>query len=61
MWFRGVHSDVGGGNGNRGLNDITLKWMMSKARAAGLPISDTDIDALEPDPHALPNLDPDCH
>ena len=20
LWFRGVHSDVGGGNGNRGLN-----------------------------------------
>src|SRR5207248_8955640 len=30
VWFRGVHSDVGGGNGNRGLNDIALKWMMSK-------------------------------
>jgi uncharacterized protein (DUF2235 family) len=24
VWFRGVHSDIGGGNGNRGLNDITL-------------------------------------
>ena len=22
VWFRGVHSDVGGGNANRGLNDI---------------------------------------
>jgi hypothetical protein len=58
VWFRGVHSDVGGGNGNRGLNDITLKWMMSKARAAGLPITDADIDALQPDPHAVPRLDP---
>src|SRR5262249_54967707 len=27
VWFRGVHADIGGGNGNRGLNDITLKWM----------------------------------
>ena len=34
VWFRGAHSDIGGGNGNRGLNDITLKWMMSKAMAA---------------------------
>lgn len=27
LWFRGVHSDVGGGNGNRGLNWIALNWM----------------------------------
>ena len=58
VWFRGVHSDVGGGNGNVGLNDIALKWMMSKAQAAGLPISDPDIDALAPDPSTSPNNDP---
>jgi hypothetical protein len=58
VWFRGVHSDIGGGNGNRGLNDISLKWMMSKAQDAGLPISDTDISALDPDPDATPNNDP---
>lgn len=57
VWFRGVHSDVGGGNGNRGLNDIALKWMMSKAKAAGLPIRQSDLDALAPDPAALPHLD----
>jgi hypothetical protein len=55
VWFRGVHSDIGGGNGNRGLNDITLKWMMSKARAAGLPIAEGDIAALQPDPGAPPH------
>jgi hypothetical protein len=38
VWFRGVHSDVGGGNGNTGLSDITLRWMLEKARAAGLPV-----------------------
>ena len=58
VWFRGVHSDIGGGNGNRGLNDITLKWMMSKARAAGLPITESDINELQPDPNAAPRLDP---
>jgi hypothetical protein len=58
VWFRGVHSDVGGGNGNRGLNDITLKWMMSKAKAAGLPLTDDDIAALLPDPAAVPRFDP---
>ena len=57
MWFRGVHGDVGGGNTNRGLNDITLKWMMSKARAAGLPITAEDIAALQPNPATLPRPD----
>ena len=50
VWFRGVHSDVGGGNTNRGLNDIALKWMLSKAKGASLPIADEDILALQPDP-----------
>jgi hypothetical protein len=59
VWFRGVHSDIGGGNTNRGLNDITLKWMMSKARAAGLPITTEDIGALQPDPTAPPHFDPE--
>lgn len=58
VWFRGVHSDIGGGNGNLGLNDITLKWMMSKAQAAGLPIGDDDITALAPDPSVVPLHDP---
>ena len=57
VWFRGVHSDVGGGNTNRGLNDISLRWMMSKARAAGLPITAADIAALQPNPAALPRPD----
>jgi type VI secretion system (T6SS) phospholipase Tle1-like effector len=58
VWFRGVHSDVGGGNTNRGLNDITLAWMMHKAKGAGLPILDTDIAALHPDVATAPDLDP---
>ena len=56
VWFRGAHSDVGGGNGNHGLNDIALKWMMSKAAAAGLPIKAADIAALQPNPDAPPRL-----
>ena len=39
VWFRGVHSDVGGGNNNHALNDITLRWMLNKAIATGLPIA----------------------
>jgi uncharacterized protein (DUF2235 family) len=37
-WFRGVHSDVGGGNGNSALNWIALHWMYENARRHGLPI-----------------------
>ena len=54
VWFRGVHSDVGGGNGNAGLNCIALRWMLCKAKAAGVPIKPGAIDALAPlvDPDA---------
>ena len=39
VWFRGVHSDVGGGNDNHALNDITLRWMLHKAVVSGLPMA----------------------
>jgi hypothetical protein len=55
VWFRGVHSDIGGGNQNQGLNDVTLRWMMHKAMGAHLPILQEDIDALKPNPAALPS------
>ena len=45
IWFRGVHSDVGGGNGNAGLNWISLNWMFENARREGLPLSPTSITA----------------
>jgi len=52
VWFRGNHSDVGGGNGNTGLNNISLRWMLRKALAVGLPVTEakfpTDAD-LDPD------------
>jgi uncharacterized protein (DUF2235 family) len=44
LWFRGVHSDIGGGNGNAGLNWIPLNWMFLHARKAGLPISQASVD-----------------
>jgi uncharacterized protein (DUF2235 family) len=44
LWFRGVHSDIGGGNGNRGLNWIALHWMFMNAKRAGLPIDQAAID-----------------
>lgn len=42
VWFRGVHSDVGGGQ-CIGLSSIALCWMMKRAVACGLPM---DADAL---------------
>ena len=36
VWFAGGHGDVGGGNADHGLSDITLSWMMQKAHACGV-------------------------
>src|SRR5262245_51201334 len=44
VWFRGVHSDIGGGNQNLGLSDIALRWMWWKAIACGLPISELNLN-----------------
>jgi uncharacterized protein (DUF2235 family) len=38
VWFCGVHCDVGGGYDPAGLSDITLGWMMGKAKNLGLHI-----------------------
>jgi uncharacterized protein (DUF2235 family) len=38
LWFRGVHSDIGGGNNNPGLSSIALNWMFERARACGLDL-----------------------
>lgn len=46
VWFRGAHSDIGGGNGNLALNTIGLRWMLNKAMAAGLPVNTQVIDGL---------------
>lgn len=47
VWFRGVHSDIGGGNGNAGLNAIPLTWMLKKAKAVGLPIDEAKLRSAE--------------
>ncbi len=36
IWFPGCHSDIGGGFKLDGLSDITLKFMMKKAKIHGL-------------------------
>jgi uncharacterized protein (DUF2235 family) len=57
VWFRGVHSDVGGGNGNKGLNNISLRWMYRKAVASGLPVVPDINDAdVKPESSLDPNF-----
>lgn len=43
LWFRGSHSDIGGGNGNVARNTIALSWMMDEARSVGVPFTDAQI------------------
>jgi uncharacterized protein (DUF2235 family) len=38
VWFRGVHSDVGGGNRNPGLASIPLNWMFASAARHGVAL-----------------------
>ena len=37
-WFKGVHSDIGGGNKNVKRSNIALNWMLDEAIAAAVPI-----------------------
>ena len=49
--FPGAHSDVGGGNPNRGLSDAVLDWMLGQMGAMGLPYDAGNLDPpLTPDP-----------
>jgi uncharacterized protein (DUF2235 family) len=41
VWFSGVHCDIGGGYPETGLADITLSWMMGKAKNLGLQITES--------------------
>jgi uncharacterized protein (DUF2235 family) len=52
VWFPGVHSDVGGGYAERGLANISLRWMLKKAVDAGLDVDEARLeeDRFQPDP-----------
>ena len=43
VWFRGVHSDVGGGNGNDGLSSIALDWMFDAAHRSGVQLKTSKV------------------
>ena len=61
VWFRGVHSDVGGG-ASVGLSSIALCWMLRRAREDGLPIDGAKIRkheaSFDPDAPISKNFDP---
>ncbi|MFI5781493.1 DUF2235 domain-containing protein [Nocardia sp. NPDC051570] len=44
VWFKGVHTDIGGGYPDCRLSDITLRWMVDEAERRGLAF---DRDRLE--------------
>ncbi len=55
-WFAGAHSDIGGGYEKCGLSDITLQWMISKARNLGLDFNQDYLQQLcKPDLHMSPH------
>ena len=44
VWFRGVHSNVGGGLLERGLSDLALRWMFDRAVDNGVELKKEVID-----------------
>jgi hypothetical protein len=66
-WFRGTHSDIGGGWADHRLSDVALQWMMSQASVAGLTLNLSQTLAqtyqgqrltFTPDPNAPINRNP---
>ena len=49
VWFPGSHGDVGGQDANRGISDITLKWMLGHARDKKLLLRPDGQAGLRPD------------
>lgn len=52
VWFRGAHSDVGGGSNNPGLSNIAFAWMARKAALAGVSYPPDQAGAAAIDPSA---------
>lgn len=51
VWFAGVHSDVGGWYDERGLANVSLAWMMGRAKACGLELDESRLARFSGDPH----------
>ncbi|MGA4853971.1 DUF2235 domain-containing protein [Acinetobacter haemolyticus] len=46
-WFIGAHANIGGGYVEEGLSNRTLKWMIDKAKDAGLKFDDAKVDKID--------------
>src|SRR5262245_26561356 len=53
IWFRGVHSDVGGGFDDDAAAMIPLRWMLNEAKSGGLRLSQAGRDLAV-------SVDPEC-
>lgn len=53
VWYAGVHSDIGGSYSEPGLSNITLKWMLEKARATGLRLLEDEFNRIVPDEYDM--------
>ncbi len=42
-WFIGSHSDIGGGNNDHQLSDISLRWIQDKASTIGLALDNVQV------------------
>jgi uncharacterized protein (DUF2235 family) len=50
VWFCGVHSNVGGGYPDAGLENCALHWMTAKAGSHGLDLNTGYLAGFEPNP-----------
>lgn len=57
LWFPGVHTDIGGGGGKNGLSDITLGWMIAKAKLCKLSFDEEILNSFGYSPELLENVD----
>ncbi|MBB5917903.1 uncharacterized protein (DUF2235 family) [Nocardia transvalensis] len=46
VWFKGGHGDIGGGNADTRLSDLTLRWMVDEAAAQGLEFDRERLEQL---------------
>ncbi|RDI49778.1 DUF2235 domain-containing protein [Nocardia mexicana] len=46
VWFKGGHGDIGGGNTDTRLSDITLRWMVDEAAVQGLQFDRERLEQL---------------
>ncbi|MBF6174216.1 DUF2235 domain-containing protein [Nocardia blacklockiae] len=46
VWFKGGHTDIGGGQTDCRLSDLTLRWMVDEAAAQGLQFNTERLEQL---------------